>query len=124
LNDRSAGTNSEHAGETHPVEQPEREDERHAPGTQLRRRDVLDRHVDDRERDERLDDRPREGHDAVDRQRERDRVRDRERGDLQEHRLQSRREKKDSEHEQDVVRPLREDVREPEREVLPDDLCA
>ena len=56
LNDSSAGMNSErgrpisrqHAGESHPVQQTETEDDHRPPGVQLRREDVLDRDIDDR----------------------------------------------------------------------------
>src|SRR6266496_5290403 len=43
----------EHARETHPMQQAEREDERHPPRGELRPEHVLDRDVDDRNRDQR-----------------------------------------------------------------------
>src|SRR5262245_2139990 len=110
------------AGEPHAVEEAEAEHDRNAPGLDLREDQVLDGDVDDRDRDQRLDDAGGEGHDAVDREAERDRVGDRERGHLLQDRRGPEAQEEETEHEEDVVEPFRQDVGEPELEVLPDHL--
>ena len=103
--------------ETHPVQQAERKDERHAPRLELGEEDVLDRDVCNRQRNQRLDDPRRHGDDAVHAQAQRDRVSHRERAHLPENGARAAAEQVDAEHEQHVVQAAGHDVGEAEREI-------
>ena len=101
------------------MHQPEPERDHPAPA-ELRRDDVLERHVDDRDGDERLDERrePQSvGREAVRRGNQRDRVRDRERCDDGDERSQSTERDDEAEQKQQVIDPV-EDVVEPELDEL------
>src|SRR5207302_4764309 len=115
---------SQDARESHSVQEPETKDHDRTPGVQLRRKDVFDRNIDERQRNERLDHARRERDDAVNRQGERDRVCQRECRHLPEHRFQIDRQQKNAEDEEDVVESARQDVREAEAEIQRNDLPA
>ena len=110
---------AQHAGESHSMQQAEREHQRQPPRLQFGDDEILDRHVDNRQRNHRLDHLRRQRHNPIHRQRQGDRVREGKRADLRHDGSPARREQEDAEHEQDVIETVGQDMGEAERKVLP-----
>ena len=113
----------EHEGEAEPVHEPEREGYDPARG-RVRFHDVLERHVEDRHRDQRLDQRrkpQRLRRELVGGCDQRDRVRDRERGHDRDERAEAAERDDEQEQKQQVVGAF-EDVLEAEHDEAPDRL--
>ena len=108
----------EHPGEPQPVQETEAEDQGHATGAALLGEQVLHRHGDDRQGDQRFDDAGGERDHAVDRQSQRQGVGEGEGGDLGQQRPPSQGQEEQAEDEENVVGTLGHDVGEAEDQIV------